>query len=92
MERKMQRRSMRLARRGPDGIPGRELALHLMYAKAAKPGWRSRNWIMSREWFGVCQAVRWSTEPPGMLYGIGITVDDERGGFPRIERYLRNPR
>jgi hypothetical protein len=89
VERKVQRRSMRLAKALPGTVPERDLALHLMHASAAKPGWRSRNWIMSQEWFDACQAVRFSTDPPGILYGIHITVDDDLGGFPRIERYVR---
>jgi hypothetical protein len=89
MERKIQRRSMRLAKAGPGGVPGRDLALHLMYASAAKPGWKSRNWIMNQEWFDTCQAIRWPTDPDGIFIGIPVTVDDHLGGFPRIERYLR---
>ena len=88
MERKIQRRSMRLARRGPGNIPDRELALHLMHASLAKPGWRPGNWIMNREWSGACQSLRWPTDAPGILFGIAIAVSDD-AGFPRIERYLR---
>lgn len=89
MERRVQRRSMRLARAGPAGVPPRDLALHLMHASAAKPGWKARNWLMSTEWSDACQAIRWPAEPPGVLFGIHVSVDDDLGGFPRIERYLR---
>jgi hypothetical protein len=87
MERKIQRRSMRLAGKGPGGVLPEDLALHLMRASAAKPGWRARNWIMSQEWSGACRAIGWPTDSPGILYGIHITVD-AAAGFPRIERYL----
>ncbi|SRR5258708_9686361 len=95
MERALQRRSMRLARLGPDAFrtPAGtiELSAYLWQATAAKPGWKSCDWIMSQEWFDLLLDLGHFMSPaPGIMRGLYITVR-ENAGFPHVGRYVRLP-